>query len=163
MNEESALLASISGFLGRGADDITAAGPTEAASIAEEFLASVRATDALGTVVSQRWPQRDIQEIVDTLHRVSRNLGSRPVWLIVSLSEPHAIAMASDIALDNPLGFAGLGDHELQLLDRELPAGLWLIRPSGPDGSTIVEYTWELSAWGEPWGSATTRALRGIG
>jgi hypothetical protein len=63
--------------------------------------------------------------------------------------------------LDNPLGFATLAGHELLLLDRELPAGLWLWRRVHDDGAARgVTVAWELELWGEPWLSAATRAIR---
>jgi hypothetical protein len=69
----------------------------------------------------------------------------------------------SEAVLDNPVGFAAAADHELRLLDQELPAGLLLDRRSHVHGPDVVRYTWELEVWGEPWLSAATRALRGVG
>jgi hypothetical protein len=91
------------------------------------------------------------------LHRAAALLGARACWWIVPGREPQAVPLAADAVLDNPFGFAALAEGaELVLLDRELPAGLWLGPPTeaGAPG-------WELEAWGsEPWLSAATRAVR---
>jgi hypothetical protein len=73
------------------------------------------------------------------------------------------VELGSDAVLDNPLGFAAAGIGALRLLDRELPAGLWLVRRSHHYGPSTIRYRWELDVWGEPWLSAATRALRGVG
>jgi hypothetical protein len=160
--EEAALADALGTLLGRDAGAFDFAQAAEAKAVAEEFLASWRTLAGSG-VVERTWPEIEIQPAVDTLHRISRNVGERPVWLIVGLSDPHAVTLASDTVLDNPLGFASLGDRELRLLDHDLPAGLCFIRHSHQRGAAETEYTWELSTWGEPWASATTRALRGLG
>jgi hypothetical protein len=113
--------------------------------------------------VSRWWGADEAVGLADTLHRLARNLGSRDAWLLLQGPEPQAVALTSDVALDNPLGFAALGDHELRILDRHVPAGVWLLRHAYHSPAD-VQYRWELEVWGaEPWLSATTRALRGIG
>jgi len=73
------------------------------------------------------------------------------------------VPLQVDAVLDNPLGFASLGEHEVRLLDHSVPAGLWLRRHSRHFGLGPARHTWQLEVWGEPWLSAATRALRGIG
>lgn len=162
--EEEALADALGGLLGREARTLSFAERSRADGLAAEFLASRGAHEERGGGVAEEvWGQAQIQLSVDAIHRVSRNLGSRPVWLIVCLSDPHAVTLQSEVVLDNPLGFAALGDRELRVLDYELPAGLWLRRHVQAGAPEASRYSWELTAWGEPWGSATTRALRGIG
>jgi hypothetical protein len=138
-----------------------------AAAMEAEFLASHRAAEGQDwACVAQEWPDAEVVALADTVHRLARNLRPRSVWLLLASHEGHAPQAAvvdSDAVLDNPLGFAALGDHEVRLLDREVPAGLWLARHSYHHGPTDVRHTWELEVWGEPWLSATTRALRGVG
>ena len=136
-----------------------------AASLHAEFLASFRAAEGQEwACVAQEWPGADVVALVDTVHRLARNLRARGVWLLLGHQEQELAApVDSDAVLDNPLGFAALGDHELRLLDRDVTAGLWLARHSVHIGTAPVEYTWALEVWGEPWLSATTRALRGVG
>jgi hypothetical protein len=161
--EQSALAAALRALLGQAVDTLEFVGQERAEEIDAEFLQS-RAVEEYGSnVVQQVWPEGAIEAATEVIHRVSRNVGTRPVWLIVPLSEAQAVAMPNDFALDNPLGFAALADSELRLLDRELPAGLWFLRHSHDAETNHVDYTWELSVWGEPWASAATRALRGIG
>ena len=162
-HEELALADALASLLGREARALSLVERPRAAALATEFLASHHAHELHGGVTEETWRQAQVQLAVDALHRASRNLGSRPVWLLVGLSDPHAVALASEIVLDNPLGFAALGDHELRVLDCELPAGLWLLRGTHQAEAETSDCTWELTAWGEPWASATTRALRGIG
>ena len=108
-------------------------------------------------MVRHRWPDRERAALADVLHALSALLGARASWLIVPGREPQAVALSSDDVLDNPFGFAALaGDPELVLLDRQLPAGLWL----GPPANRADD-GWELEVWGsEPWLSAATRAIR---
>jgi hypothetical protein len=95
------------------------------------------------------------------VHRVGAYVGARPAWLVVPGREPQAVALTSDVVLDNPLGFAALADFELVLLDQRVPAGLWLGRHTHVPGPGLTRYSWELEVWGaEPWLSAATRALR---
>jgi hypothetical protein len=111
--------------------------------------------------ISQWWDASEAGDLANALHRLARNAGARPVWLIVLGREPQAAVTDSDSVLDNPLGFAALGDYELRLLDCEVPAGLWLVRHSYHAGAGVA-YRWEFEVWGaEPWLSAATRALRG--
>lgn len=162
--EQSALAAALRALLGQAVDTLEFVGQERAEEIDAEFLQS-RAVEEYGSnVVQQVWPEGAIEAATEVIHRVSRNVGTRPVWLIVPLSEAQAVAMPNDFALDNPLGFAALAwdDGDLRLLDRELPAGLWLVRHTHVHGAGR-EYSWELSVWGEPWASAATRAMRGIG
>ena len=106
-------------------------------------------------LVRERWPAGERARVAAVLHELSARLGPRASWLIVPGREPQAVALSSDVVLDNPFGFAALGgESELVLLDQQLPAGLWLGPPAAGDG-------WELEAWGtEPWLSAATRAIR---
>jgi hypothetical protein len=112
-------------------------------------------------IVRHRWPAGDRARVAAVLHGLSELLGRRASWLIVPGREPQAVALSSDVVLDNPFGFATLGGApELVLLDGQLPAGLWL----GPPVSGVSDPTgdgWELEVWGtEPWLSAATRAIR---
>ena len=133
-----------------------------AAALQAEFLASHRAAEGQEwACVAQEWPAADVVALTDTVHRLARNLRSRAVWLLLAGQDPQAAIVDSDLVLDNPLGFAALAGHEVRLLDREVPAGLWLTRHE--DGPTDAARTWALEVWGEPWLSATTRALRGVG
>ena len=135
-----------------------------AAGLQAEFLASYRAAEGQEwACVAQEWPGADVVALADTVHRLARNLRPRAVWLLLAGTDPMAVPVDSDVVLDNPLGFAALGDHELRLLDRDVPAGLWLARHSVHVAAEPVEHTWALEVWGEPWLSATTRALRGVG
>jgi hypothetical protein len=163
-HEENALSAALRALLGQAADGLEFVDLARADALEAECLASHRAADEIDSVVGHTWGESDIEVTVDTIHRVARNVGSRPVWCIVRLTEPHALVMPNDLPLDNPLGFAALAwdDGDLRLLDRELPAGLWLVRHTHVHGAGR-EYSWELSVWGEPWASAATRAMRGIG
>jgi hypothetical protein len=131
-----------------------------AAALAAEARASHRTAGEHEWGVARReWTRDDRGAVVALLHIVRAHLGPRPVWLIVPGREPQAVVADSDAVLDNPLGFAALADFELVLLDQQLPAGLWLLRHSHghPDATT---HGWELEVWGEPWLSATTRAMR---
>lgn len=107
------------------------------------------------------WLSDDRTPLVTVLHAISTLVGPRPVWLIVPGREPQVVALTSDVVLDNPLGFAALAGFELVLLDRDVPAGLSIGRHVYVSGLQSSRYAWELEAWGgEPWLSATTRALR---
>ena len=135
----------------------------QAAALHAEYRACERAAEGQDWARARAsWALGDNDEAIDTLHRLSNNLGPRPSWLIVPEREPQACLLMSDIVLDNPLGFALLAEHELALMDQSVPAGLSFLR-YGPNGDEDAEYEWELVVWGEPWLSATTRALRGIG
>jgi hypothetical protein len=163
-HEQSALAAALRSLLGQAADALEFMGPERAGEIDAEFLESHRAADEYGaSVVENFWPEAEIEKAVGVIHRLARHVGARPVWLIVPLSDPQAVAMPNELPLDNPLGFAALADSELRLLDHELPAGLWFLRHTHHLATNHVEYTWELSVWGEPWASAATGALRGAG
>ena len=135
-----------------------------AVALNAEFLRThTEATSQDWARITQWWDASEAGDLAEALHRLARIAGARPVWLLAGGREPQAAVTDSDSILDNPLGFAALGDYELRLLDREVPAGLWLVRHSyhaGPD----VAYRWELEVWGaEPWLSSATRALRGEG
>ena len=153
----AALADALAGLLGPRAA-LSVADVRTAAEVETELLASHDAAEPdEWALVRRAWPVDAVQECVDTLHRIGRNVGTRDVWLSVPGRTPRAVAVESDAVLDNPIGFAGLaeaGRSELRLLDRDVAAGLRLVR--GPSG-------WQLAVWGEPWLSATTRALRGIG
>jgi hypothetical protein len=134
-----------------------------AAAIAAEARAGHRAAaDHAWALVRHEWTSDDREGVAAVVHALSALVGSRPAWLVVPGREPQAAAVASDLVLDNPTGFAALSaDHELVLVDAALPAGLWLARHAHEQAGP-TRYTWELEAWGaEPWLSATTRALRG--
>ena len=112
-----------------------------AASLYAEYRAGER--DAEGrdwALVRHAWPLEDVDEAVEALHRLSNNLGSRDVWLILPDREPQACALTADMVLDNPLGFAALARNELALMDRAVPAGLSFQRYdlSTEDGATYV-------------------------
>jgi hypothetical protein len=163
-HEQAALAAALRGLLGQAADTLEFMGPQRAAEIDAEFLQSHRAADEYGSgVVEKVWPEAEIEVAADVIHRLARNVGARPIWIIVPLSDAQAVAMPNELPLDNPLGFAALADSELRLLDQELPAGLWFLRHTHHVATNQVDYSWELSVWGEPWASAAMRALRGIG
>ena len=134
-----------------------------AAAAAAELAASRRDAEPHDwALLRHAWPAGAARECVEALHRLARNVGARAVWLVDEApgAPPLAAALDSDAVLDNPLGFAALADGDgdeaaLRLLDRDVAAGLALAR----DGTR----EWTLEVWGEPWLSATTRALRGIG
>ncbi|HKG93040.1 MAG TPA: hypothetical protein VKA84_14145 [Gemmatimonadaceae bacterium] len=135
-----------------------------AAALAAELAATLEAAEQHDWgVVSREWSAADAEAMAEVMHRLSGNLGARAVWLLTADPEPQGAPLGSDAALDNPLGFAAAGGHELRLLDRELPAGLWLVRHSHHYGPSTIRYRWALEVWGEPWLSAATRALRGVG
>ena len=135
----------------------------EGARLTTEFLAGRgAAAPNEWAIVSRHWGADEADALTSVLHRLSRNLGPRAVWLLTTDREPHAVPVPVEFALDNPLGFAGLSDDELRLLDRDVPAGLWLRRHTNHFGPA-ARHSWQLEVWGEPWLSATTRALRGIG
>jgi hypothetical protein len=149
--------------LGPHADAAPVDEPARAAAIHAEYRGSERAVEGQDwAMVRHSWPLADLDEMVDAIHRVSNNLRARDVWLVVPGREPQACALAADAVLDNPLGFAAIAGGELLLLDRHVSAGVWLGRHTD-EGDDGPEYEWELIVWGEPWLSATTRALRGIG
>ena len=154
--------AALTRLLGRAAPE-PVADAGQATALSADFRAAYDAAEPHDwALVACAWGSAEEPAIAEALHRLSRNLGARPAWLLAWAGAPQAVALASDVALDNPLGFAAAAGHELALLDRELPAGLWLVRHShhyGPD----VRFTWELEVFGEPWLSAATRALRVVG
>lgn len=136
-------------------------------ALAREFVASREAAlPDEWALVRRTWDGVQEQAVVDTLHRLARNAGAREAWLLVSMppggAGPHAAAIASELVLDNPLGFAAMADGELRLLDQAVPGGLWLQRHAREQAGG-VRFTWELEVWGEPWLSAATRAFRGVG
>jgi hypothetical protein len=129
-----------------------------AAALAAEALTAHRQVASHDwAIVRHRWPAGQRAAAADVLHALSALLGARASWLIVPGREPHAVALSSDVVLDNPFGFAALSaEPELVLLDQQLPAGLWLGPPTNP-----ADDGWELEVWGsEPWLSAATRAVR---
>lgn len=133
-----------------------------AAALAAEAAAAYRAAQGEGwSIVHREWQSDDRAAVTDLLHVLSAALGARPVWFILPGREPQVVPMSSDLVLDNPLGFAALGDHEFTLLDQVLPAGFTLTRRSYHRGPARTAYAWEVEAWGaDPWLSVTTRALR---
>lgn len=142
-----------------------------AARLATEFAASRdAAVPSEWALLSRTWPADATPALVDTLHRLARNLGDRSVWLLDLGAPAQAVALPSAAVLDNPLGFAAATDHALALLDADVVAGLRLVRRA-PDQTAsddsasddTRDATWGLEVWGEPWLSATTRALRGVG
>jgi hypothetical protein len=151
-------------LLGPRADAVPVQELARAAALHTEYRACERASEGQDWALARAtWALADIDEAIETLHRLSNNLGVRASWLIVPEREPQACLLMSDVVLDNPLGFALLAEHELALMDQSVPAGLSFLRHSHQNGDGAVEYEWELVVWGEPWLSATTRALRGIG
>jgi hypothetical protein len=161
--ERDDFAAALERLLGRAAPE-PVADPAHAAALAADFRAAYDdASPHEWALVTRAWGAADEQALADTLHRLSRNLGARPAWLLVTPPPmKQAAALGSDVALDNPLGFAAATGGALALLDGELPAGLRLVRHSHHGGRGEVRYTWELEVFGEPWLSAATRALRGI-
>jgi hypothetical protein len=151
----------------RAAASVTLADAGPAAAVAAELRASHGDAEPHDwALVRHAWPAHEATVCADALHRLARNLGPRPVWLVgMSAHAPaQAAALDSEAVLDNPFGFAALAATddaagtdaaELRLLDRDVAAGLWLTRDAARG--------WELAVWGEPWLSATTRALRGVG
>ncbi|HET7566219.1 MAG TPA: hypothetical protein VFJ96_14550 [Gemmatimonadaceae bacterium] len=133
-----------------------------AAALAAEALAAYRSAEAQEwTIVHSEWRSDALVAMVEFCHAVSAALGARAVWLILPGREPQVVPVSSELVLDNPLGFAALGDYEFMLLDQALPAGLALLRHSHHWGPEQTTYSWEAEAWGaEPWLSVTTRALR---
>ena len=127
-----------------------------AAALAAESEAGHRAAREHGwAVVHHDWPAAARGAVAALVQAVSARIGARGVWLVLPGRDPQAVPLDAEAVLDNPFGFARLAGEELVLLDRELPAGLWLAGPgAGADG-------WRLEVWGtEPWLSAATRALR---
>jgi hypothetical protein len=112
-------------------------------------------------VVRREWSSDDRGAVVDVLHAVAAALGPRPVWLVIPDREPQVVPLASDVVLDNPIGFVTLADQEFTLFDRSLPAGLTVTRHSHFRGYARLTYSWEVEAWGsEPWLSTLAGALR---
>jgi hypothetical protein len=154
------LAGALVGLLGPRAAPAPADAAT-AAAVAEELSASHRDAEPYDwALVRHAWPAAGAGDCADALHRLARNLGVRAVWLVdgAPAAPAQAAPLDSDAVLDNPFGFAALAEGdgpELRLLDRDVAAGLWLTRD--------VASGWELEVWGEPWLSATTRALRGVG
>ena len=132
-----------------------------AAALAAEARSAYRAAESQDwSVVRAEWRSDDRVAVTDLLHAIAAAVGPRPVWLVVPGREPQAVPLTADVVLDNPLGFAALGDHEFTLLDHSVPGGLTLTRHARGSGAE-TSYTWEAEAWGtEPWLSAATRALR---
>lgn len=151
--------AEIARLLGPRGARTPVAEPERAAALERELGASYGAAgEHPWGIVAQEWPVGSVVAVTDTLHRLSRNLRQRPVWLVLAEGEPQCVPLDSESVLDNPLGFAGLAGQELRLLDRLVPAGLLLVRRAeGGDDR------WLLEVWGEPWLSATTTAIRGDG
>ena len=156
--QRAELTATLRGLLGAREALVPLPDADEAAALAAEARTAHReAATHEWTLVRHRWPAGERAGAAAVLHALSALLGPRASWLIVPGREPQAVALPSDVVLDNPFGFATLGDEpELVLLDRQLPAGLWL----GPTTDPAAE-GWELEVWGtEPWLSAATRAIR---
>jgi len=131
-----------------------------AASIAAEFWAGLHAAEPNDwAFVAREWSDGERDRISDVLHRLNAYLGPRSVWLSSGAREPQALALTSDLVLDNPFGFAALADSEVRLLDQETGAGMWLGRHTHT-GLSATRFTWELNVWGEPWLSAATRTFR---
>ena len=159
-HEQSGLAAALEGLLGTASGALEFVTLDRADALAAEYQYSRRGAADLNATVEAAWPQDEIERAVNFIHGLMEYVGTRPAWLIMQLTEPQAVALTSEIVLDNPLGFATLADNEVRLLDRELPAGLCFLRHSHHFGPMLAEYTWELTVWGEPWASAATRALR---
>ena len=159
-HEQSGLAAALEGLLGTASGGLEFVPLDRADALAAEYQLSRRSAADVNTTVEAAWPEDEIERAVNYIHALIEYVGQRPAWLIVQLTEPQAVALTSEIVLDNPLGFATLADNEVRLLDRKLPSGLHLLRHSHHFGPMFTEYTWELTVWGEPWASAATRALR---
>lgn len=161
--EREAFATSLVQLLGRSApaplDDAV-----RTAALVAEFRAAHSAAEPNEWAISRsEWSAAASTELVETLHRLARNLKNRAVWLLTGERTSQAITVESDAIFDNPLGFAAIADYELRLLDQQVAAGAWLVRHSHHFGRDNVRYTWELEVFGEPWLSAATRALRGEG
>jgi hypothetical protein len=159
--ERDALMAQLSRLLGRATST-----PLDDAPHASALLAEFREAHAVAepndwAFIRHEWPMDAEADVAKRCHLLGRNLGVRTVWLLVGDHTPQAVTLRSDIVLDNPLGFAGIADHQLCLFDGEVTAGLWLARHSHHFGAE-VQFTWELDVFGEPWLSAAARALRGV-
>jgi hypothetical protein len=135
-----------------------------AATLAAEVRTAYRgAEEQAWGVVRGEWSSDDRGAVVDVLHAFAAALGPRSVWLVIPDREPQVVPLESDVALDNPLGFVALADHELTLFDQPLRAGLTLTRHSHFRGHARMSYSWEVEAWGsEPWLSTLTGALRQV-
>ena len=160
----AAIAADLTRLLGPSAPREPLAEAGEASAVAAEFDRAYATTEARAWArVARWWEDAQADDLADTVHRLANNLGAREVWLLIPGPDPQVVPITSDAPLDNPLGFAALGDHELRLLDRHVPAGLWLLRHAYHDPAA-TSYRWELEVWGtEPWLSAATRAFRGEG
>jgi hypothetical protein len=162
LRRRSVVVESLGALLGPHARDVAPlADADQAAALAAEARASHRAAEPHAWALARRaWSRDERAAVVELLHAINARLGARASWLVLPGWEPQAVALSSDVVLDNPLGFAAAAGFEMMLLDREVPAGMWLLRHShaGPDGGTA--FSWDLEVWGEPWLSATTRALR---
>jgi hypothetical protein len=166
--QQSEIATALRALLGARCCPEPIADPDRAAALAVEARATHRDAEPNSWAVARRqWTcehrEREHREhMVGLLHAISARLGSRPTWLVLPGREPQVVPVPSDAVMDNPLGFAALAGFELLLSDQAVPAGLWLMRhthgASGASGADAV--TWELEVWGEPWLSATTRALR---
>jgi hypothetical protein len=131
-----------------------------AAALAAEAVDAQRAASRESwAVVRQAWTGDARDALVTLLHSLSERVSERAVWLIVPGREPQVVPLTSDVVLDNPLGFAAIGDDELVVLDQQVPAGLTLTHLRHAGGASAER--WDLEVWGaEPWLSAATRALR---
>jgi hypothetical protein len=154
--------AALAGLLGEAAP-VPLGDPDQAGMLSAEYQASYdAAAPNEWALVRREWPAAEATDLVDTIHRLARNAGGRRIWVLGLGGDAQAAASHSDAVLGNPLGFAAATAHQLALLDAEVPAGVSLARHSHHIGPR-VSFSWELEVWGEPWLSAATRALRGLG
>jgi len=159
--QSAELIEGIRALIGNSAKPHILDDPVAAADIkARAFRGYNVAVGAESGLVRKEWSSDASELIVDLLHAVSAEIGSRPVWWVLSRQEPQAVVVRSDQLLDNPLGFAALDEYSLNILDQDVAGGLLLTRHSHHRGPQDLSYTWELEAWGaEPWLSATARAI----
>src|SRR5689334_1839065 len=136
----------LAGLLGEGAP-APLGDPDRAAALSAEYRASYDvAAPSEWALVRREWPAIEVTELVDAVHRLARNVGRRPVWVLCLGEDAQAAASDSDVVLDNPLGFAAVTGHQLALLDVEVPAGVSLARHSHHVGPR-VSFRWELEVW----------------
>lgn len=160
-SHRTALIEALRSLLGPRSAPEPLANADGAAALAAEARAAYRAAEAQRWgVVGREWWSDERDAIVDVLHAVRAAIGQRPVWFIIPGREPQVVPLASDVVLDNPLGFMALTDDEFTMFDQAAPAGLTLARHAHFRGGGLTTYSWEMEAWGaEPWLSALGRAL----
>jgi len=155
-------VAELKSLLGSRSNWLSTADAEEASRLAKEFKAGYESAEPHDwALVKAVWDGAKTPALVEALNKLSNHLGNREVWLLDLREEWQAVALDSEQVLDNPVGFAAVCDQQVALLDRDVPAGLWLVRHSYHFRKS-TRYEWELEVWGEPWLSAATRTLRDV-